>query len=152
MPAGYTPAPHYPQSNPGACLPACARMVLATFNEQRSETELSAILESYDFGTPAYHISYLSKIGYQVEYRPFALNELAAYLAQGLFPIVFVHADLLPWTDFSGFHALVLIKITTQDVLLLDPALPNGPTQLAIDGFLAAWEEFDRRAAVVSRK
>lgn len=125
-------------------------MVLASFNDQRSETELSAILKSYEFGTPAYHIRYLDQIGYSVEYRVFTLDELAGYPPQGLFPIVFVHAGMLSWADFNGFHALVLIEITSEDVVLLDPSLSHGPTRLSLDGFLAAWEEFDRQAAVIS--
>jgi ABC-type bacteriocin/lantibiotic exporter with double-glycine peptidase domain len=68
-----------------------------------------------------------------------------------LFPIVFVRADLLPWADFGGFHAVVLAKITPTSVTLFDPALDDGPTLLSKDGFLLAWEEFDYLAAVVSR-
>ena len=51
MPAASTPVPHYKQSNPGACLPACARMVLASFGDERTESELAVILEEVVFIT-----------------------------------------------------------------------------------------------------
>jgi hypothetical protein len=53
--------------------------------------------------------------------------------------------------NFGGLHALVLAGITSADVALLDPALNAGPIPLSKDGFLLAWEEFDRLAAVISR-
>ena len=53
MPAGSTPVQHYRQSSPGACLPACVRMVLAAMGDERTEQQLAATLGSYEFGTPA---------------------------------------------------------------------------------------------------
>ena len=151
MPAAYSPVPHFRQSNPGACLPAAARMVLAALGDDRTEAELAGILGSYDFGTPASHIKRLSKVGYRVDYHACSLAELRQHLSAGMLPIVFVSADWLPWADFSGFHALVLAAIQDPEVWLHDPALTSGPTALSIDGFLAAWSEFDYLAAVVSK-
>jgi hypothetical protein len=151
MLADSTPVPHYKQSNPGACLPACARVVLASFGDERTESELAVILESYEFGTPANRVTHLEKLSYQVEYGTSSLDELRNRLKQGSRVIVFVYANFLPWADFDGFHALVLAEITSTDVMLLDPTLNGGPTQLSIDGFLVAWEEFDCLAAIVSR-
>jgi hypothetical protein len=45
---------------------------------------------------------------------------------------------------------MVLVEITPTDVALLDPALDAGPTRLARDGFLMAWEEFDCLSAIIS--
>lgn len=39
MPAGSTEVPHYKQSKPGTCLPACARVVLAALGDERTEEE-----------------------------------------------------------------------------------------------------------------
>lgn len=151
MPAASTPVPHYRQSNPGACLAACARMALAALGDERTEAQLATVLGSYEFGTPASRVTRLTKLGYQVQFGPSSLDELKLYLEHGLFPIVFVRADLLPWADFGGFHALVLTEITPTDVMLHDPALDDGPTRLSVNGFLLAWEEFDCLAAIISR-
>ena len=146
------PVRHYKQSSAGACLPACARMVLSAFGDERTEAQLASALGSYDFGTPASHIKRLEALGYQVRYGPSSLEDMQVHLNQGLFPIVFVRADMLPWADFGGFHALVLTEITPTDVALLDPALDDGPTWLSRNGFLMAWEEFDFLTAVVVRQ
>ena len=145
------PARHYPQSNPGACLPACVRMVCTALGDERAEADWAAILGSYAFGTPASRVTRLTRAGYRVQFGPTTLDALQTPLASGLLPIVFVRADLLPWADFGGFHALVLAEITSDGVALHDPALPAGPTRLLRAGFLLAWEEFDRLAAVISR-
>jgi hypothetical protein len=68
-------------------------MVLATFSDHRSEQALSGILDSFGFGTPAFHVRNLTRLGYTVEYRAFTLNQLTACLEKGLFPIVFVDAS-----------------------------------------------------------
>ena len=39
MPAASIPAPHYRQSDPGKCLPACARMVLAAFGDEHFQVQ-----------------------------------------------------------------------------------------------------------------
>ena len=127
-------------------------MVLSAFGDARTEAQLASALGGYDFGTPASHIKRLETLGYRVQYGPSSLEDLQAHLSQGLFPIVFVRADMLPWADFGGFHALVLTEITPTDVALLDPALNAGPTRLSRDGFLMAWDEFDFLAAVVSKQ
>ncbi|MCL4304062.1 MAG: hypothetical protein KJ077_50730 [Anaerolineae bacterium] len=141
--------PHYRQSNPGACLPACTRMVLAALSDKRSEAQISKLLGSFDFGTPASRITRLEKWGYRVQFGPASLNELHEHLGQSHYPIVFVYAGFLPWADFDGFHALVLVELTPTEVSLLDPALDEGPTSLSVDGFLLAWEEFDSLAVVI---
>jgi predicted double-glycine peptidase len=126
-------------------------MVLAALSDERSEADWAALLGSYDFGTPSTRIRLLAQAGYHVQYGRSSLDELQAHLERGLFPIVFVRADLLPWADYAGFHTLVLVEVTPTDVALLDPALDHGPTRLARDGFLIAWEEFDCLAAVISK-
>jgi ABC-type bacteriocin/lantibiotic exporter with double-glycine peptidase domain len=150
MPKDSMPAPHYPQSKPGACLPACARMVLAALGRHYSEAELAQVMESYSFGTPASRVTRLQSLGYHVRYATMTAAELWEALEEGTSPIVFVWADFLPWADFTGFHALVLVDLTDTHVWLHDPALEDGPTQLSIDGFLLAWEEFDRKTAVIT--
>ncbi|RLT45618.1 MAG: hypothetical protein DWI57_00115 [Chloroflexi bacterium] len=147
--------PHYPQSNPGACLPACVRMVLAVYGKVHSERQIAVWLESYEFGTPAYHVEKLRRFGYSVDYRVSSLADLRQALQKGIVPIVFVHAGFLPWTDFEGFHAVVVSGITEVEgeisLRLNDPSMLTGGQVLLFDGFMLVWEEFDRRAAFITR-
>jgi hypothetical protein len=40
--------------------------------------------------------------------------------------------------------------VTAHDVAVHDPAQADGPNRLLLDGFLAAWKEFDDKAAIIS--
>jgi ABC-type bacteriocin/lantibiotic exporter with double-glycine peptidase domain len=151
MPNDSMPVPHYPQSSPGACLPACARMVLAALGDIHTEATLAQAMDSYSFGTPASRVTRLQRLGYRVTYGTGTLADLGQYLTAGNFPIVFVAAEFLPWADFTGFHALVLTALTETDVWVMDPALDSGPTAMTIDAFLLTWEEFDCRLAVITK-
>ncbi len=152
MPADFIKVPHYPQSNSGACLPACVRMVLAQLDQEFSEGQLAEVMDSYEFGTPASHVTRLARLGYSVIYDSLSFENLAAALQEGHFPIAFVRADFLPWSDFTGFHAVVVVGIEGETVYLHDPAQNEGSTPIEVDGFLMAWEEFDTKAAIISVK
>lgn len=151
MPADSTPVQHCQQSRAGACLPACARMVLAALGEEFSEAQLAAVMGSYEFGPPASGITRLRRLGYQVEMGPASLDELRWHLERGRYPIIFVRAAFLSWADFGGLHAMVVGGMTATHAYVFDPALDSGPTPLSLDGLSLAWEEFDRLMAVVSR-
>lgn len=152
MRGGFTRAPHFQQTKPGTCLPACTRMVLAHLGDHRSENELVKILAGYEFGTPASNIRRLARLGYQVEYGVIQWEDLTHAVMDNLHPIVFVDAQFLPWADFAGFHAVVVNAVEEDRIELLDPASETAPQVLSKNGFLAAWEEFDRRAALISKQ
>jgi hypothetical protein len=80
MPASSTSVQHDRQSSPEACLPACVRMVLAAMGNERTEAQLGTFLGSYEFGTPASHVTRLVELGYQVQFGPSSLDELQSYL------------------------------------------------------------------------
>lgn len=73
--------PHRQQSKDGACLQACARMVLASYGEEYSEEDLSTLLKSRDFGTHARNIKFLERIGYRVRFGPSTLEVIERELA-----------------------------------------------------------------------
>jgi hypothetical protein len=125
-------------------------MALDALKKSHTETELAKVMGSYPFGTPASRVIHLQTLGYHVHYTSMTLTELQQLILQELTPVVFVLADFLPWANFIGFHALLLVGITDDQVWLHDPALPNGPVRLSVDGFMMAWEEFDRMTAVIS--
>ena len=151
MPEGSIAVRHYRQSDEGACLPACVKMVLAAWGDDFSEEQIADKLGSYEFGTPANRITRLRGWGYRVEFGPASVDDLREQLGRGLYPIVFVRADFLPWADFGGFHALVVGGITATDVYVFDPALDDGPVQVSVDGLLLAWEEFDCLMGIISK-
>jgi len=103
MPEDFTTVQHYRQSKPGACLQACARMVLAALGDDFSEERLAAQLGSYEFGTPASRITRLRRWGYRVEFGPATIDDLRTQLELGWYPIVL----LLAWEEFDCLAAVI---------------------------------------------
>jgi hypothetical protein len=124
-------------------------MVLAALGDARSEDELATLLGSQAFGTPASRVSGLKKLGYRTIYDSFTLEDLRAYCQQSLFPIAFVSADPLSWLPFRGAHAVVILEIGQDEMIIHDPALETGALQVSTNEFLLGWIEFDQKAALI---
>lgn len=124
-------------------------MILTALGASFSETELAKVMGSYSFGTPASRVTRLETLGYDVQFGSLTVAELQTGLSVGMPAIVFVRADFLPWADFAGFHALVLVGLIEGEFVLLDPASDAQEKRLSLDGFLFAWEEFDNLAAII---
>lgn len=151
MPSDWLPVPHHRQSSVGACLPACARMVLNYLGLDVEETRLARLLRSRPFGTPAYHIRLLETLGVSVTFGPMSLPGLRAHLQDGVPCIVFLQTGELPEWEFSAYHAVVVVGLTEDTVYLHDPALEDAPRAAPLDDFMLAWSEFDYECAVVTR-
>ncbi len=149
MPTAWLKLPHYPQSHEGLCLPACARMVLATWERNTTEQALSELLGSTPMGTPSSRIQRLSLWGYQVIYRTATLAELKSWLTQGIPIIAFVRTQFLTYWHEDTPHAVVIVGIGDNEVYLHDPAFTVAPQITLLDGFLAAWIEQDEVVAVI---
>ncbi|HUM72341.1 MAG TPA: hypothetical protein PLK31_26245 [Chloroflexota bacterium] len=78
-------------------------MVLASLGDERSEKEIARILGSYENGTPASRVSRLHRKGYKVRFGSFTFDYLKRHLNAGLFPIVFVRADMYPGPILLAF-------------------------------------------------
>ena len=151
MPSDLLPVPHYKQSNEGACLPACARMVLSYLDLHVEEAHINRLLRSRSFGTPAYHIRFLESLGVSVTFGSMSLPRLRAYLQDGLPCIVFLDTGELSNWEFSAYHAVVVVGLAEDTAYLNDPACEEAPRAVPLDEFLLAWSEFDYECAIVSR-
>ena len=57
---------------------------------------------------------------------------------------------MLPyWNDENISHVAIVVGYDERYVYLNDPAFPTAPQPVLWDGFLAAWEEYDRMAAII---
>lgn len=54
------------------------------------------------------------------------------------------------WQGEDSSHVAVVVGYDDEYVYLNDPAFADAPQRVLWDGFLAAWEEYDRMAAIVS--
>jgi ABC-type bacteriocin/lantibiotic exporter with double-glycine peptidase domain len=151
MPNAWLPVPPYKQSRDGRCLPACVRMVLAYFGQERSEDELARLLQTRSFGTSADRIRLISQLGYAVTFEPGTESDLRRHLAHNLPCIIFLKTEALPYWKVEDSHAVVLVGMTPEIVYLNDPAFDQNPQPVPLQNFLLAWSEFDYEYAVIGQ-
>jgi ABC-type bacteriocin/lantibiotic exporter with double-glycine peptidase domain len=140
------PVPDAAQISDGACLPACAQMVLAYYGRQVSQTQLIRLLGTTDAGTPFSRLRLLSQLGVTVDIHA---DGTLAELQVRLPAIVGLHAGRLSGHSVESQHAVVVIDIEAQGIRVLDPAQGADPILLSENEFLAAWIEMDCIFAVV---
>lgn len=150
MPNALLPVPHYEQSRDGACLPTCARMILAYWADVRSEAEIANLLGTKSFGTPISNITRLRAWRYTVSVEEhMSRTTLEGNLDTGVPIIARVWTAMLDYWQQITSHVLVVIGYDDEHVIVNDPALSSGAHAILWDAFLAAWAEFDETAVVI---
>ena len=121
-----------------SCVPACLRMVLAGFGLEITERELRERCDSTPFnGTNALQaVDAARQLGFTgtAKYN-LSLEDLRGLVADGHFPLVFV--DLRPIDGVRDSHALVILSISEQEAVALDPL--SGERTLPMRVFDSAW-------------
>lgn len=114
--------PFFPQQTNYSCAVACLRMVLAAFGIERTEEELYLICDCGTEGADALKlVDAARQLGFAGTRKyNLTIDELAAELAQGKHPIVYVQT-LLTGAPAATKHAFVVINISQQAVTVLDP-------------------------------
>lgn len=151
MPADCLPVPHLEQASEGDCLPVCAAMVLAYLQEPVDPVRIARLLDTHEFGTVAPQIRKLADWGYKVTYQSGSLTTLRNLLAADLPPIVFVWTGDLPYWSVNTPHALVVVGMDDENILVNDPSFHEAPQSIPLGDFLLAWAEFDNRYATITR-
>jgi ABC-type bacteriocin/lantibiotic exporter with double-glycine peptidase domain len=122
-------------------------MVLAYYGRKVSQTQLIRLLGTTDAGTPFSRLPLLSQLGAAVD---LGTNGTLAELQATLPVIVALHAGWLPGHIVESQHAVVVIGIDPEGILILDPAQGADPILLSENEFLTAWIEMDCVFGVVS--
>lgn len=151
MPNVLLPVPHFEQIRDGSCLPTCVQMVLGYLGDERTEAELSKLLDTKAYGTPIRNAERLREDGYEVWVRQITRTDLASYLDAGMPVTVRVWTTMLGYWDVITSHVVVVIGYDDSFVFINDPAFSNAPQQVVWDAFLAAWAEYDETAVVISK-
>lgn len=128
-------------------------MVLSALGYEASELLLRQLSDCSNFGTNAFQLVEAARqLGFTAsrKYTLATLEELVELMAQGLFPIVYV--DLWPFKGgVSGQqHALVVLAVNADSVLVLDPL--EGERELSQPEFLAAWREMRFLTIVIEKE
>jgi ABC-type bacteriocin/lantibiotic exporter with double-glycine peptidase domain len=129
--------PFYRQETRDTCVPACLRIVLASYGLEISEAELSELCDcTFDGTTALQAVDAVRKLGFtKSSKQTLTFNELRLINSLGLYPIVFV--NLLAIDGINQAHALVVINISEFAVQVYDPA--QGERLLRPNVFEMAW-------------
>jgi ABC-type bacteriocin/lantibiotic exporter with double-glycine peptidase domain len=151
MPKGLLAVPHKRQEQPWSCVPACARMLLASLGDEREEAEIARQLRSTLSGTFFKDLARLEEWGYSVSIEQGNLSALDILVTSGFPVIVSVHTSLLtyyplpPW----GAHAIVVVGASRATFSINDPEQLQGGTRVARGAFERAWAMRQHRLATI---
>jgi ABC-type bacteriocin/lantibiotic exporter with double-glycine peptidase domain len=139
----------YSQETPTSCVAACVRMILSGFGKIYSEGDLREILGNPILGltlTTAH--KKLIESGANVELDDkLNLDDLRDYTRQDIFPIVGVERHILGYSFAS--HAVVVIEVSSENVLLLDPLETAAPKIFKRETFETAWKLSGKEALLL---
>ena len=149
MPGASLKVPRFRQEFHYSCIPACARMVLAFFGQQRTEAELRTMMKTDPSGTPVRRLTELTHLGFDVDFSMTDLAGITAYLTSGLPPIALLSTAALPYWSQSCDHVAVVVGVDDSWVYLNDPYCDSAPQQVAHADFLLAWSPNACMVAIV---
>src|SRR5262245_13721493 len=91
----------------------------------------------------------LTGLPVSVEYHlDWGLDDLSDAVRRAAYPIVGI--DLRPLDGLFAFHAVVVVEITSDHVLVHDPLYKQGPRTIGWTVFEAAWDGAEREAVVIT--
>ena len=126
--------PYFPQAHPFSCVPACLRMILASYKFEITETELRSRCECDETGTaPSNAVEAAVECGFNAYKAELLFEELEDLVSQNITPIVFIRV----FEDTNYSHAVVVYKISKKKVFVLDPEI--GERKLDADKFTEIW-------------
>ena len=135
--------PFYQQETRYSCAPACLRMVMESLGVIATEAEIRERCECDEEGTAFKKIAAgASTYGFQESWalslgidEDAGFTKLQELLRNGANPIVYLR--ILPFPHYP--HAVVVCKLTTDAVEVLDPHY--GQRQIKLPRFLADWTD-----------
>lgn len=152
--------PHIRQLDEGYCLPACAQMVLTCLGlldadaiGEIAQLKLAKQLQTIPgVGTPGFRIRLLASRRIEVIHHRGELADLRAALDEGIPPIIMLVTSELPYWEMSTTHAVVLLAIDEDSVLLNDPDYEEAPVRVSLGDFELAWYEMGNSYALLKKK
>jgi predicted double-glycine peptidase len=70
-------------------------------------------------------------------------------LTDGVPPIALLRTTHLPYWKRETAHAVVIVSMDVDHIMLNDPAFPTAPQTVPRDAFMLAWLDFDCLYAVI---
>jgi uncharacterized protein YvpB len=92
----------------------------------------------------------LTRLGLDVTYREAALSLIVAYLQASQPVIAFVDTGELAYWSVATNHAVVVIGLDPEHIIVNDPAFASAPQRVPRGEFELAWLNCDTACAVVN--
>ncbi|HSN77365.1 MAG TPA: cysteine peptidase family C39 domain-containing protein [Anaerolineae bacterium] len=142
---------HRRQLQQADCLAACSAMLLDYLQLPVDYARLVQLLGIRSYGAAFSNLRRLEELGVSVTIEKGGVARLRQALDQGLPVIVALNTGpLTHWTDDTA-HALVVVGMEQDTVLVNDPEFAQAPQVIPLDEFLLAWLEQDYRQALIRR-
>ena len=125
--------PHFFQTYPFSCVPACLRMVLASLDFKISELELRNLCKCDDWTISSNAVNAAIECGFDADEVNLTFEELEDLIRQNIAPIVFTKVS----ENANYSHAVVVYKISNEKVFVLDPAI--GELKIDRNKFVEIW-------------
>lgn len=140
---------HYRQRRQADCLAACAAMVLDFLHSSIEYEQSLRLLGIRYFGAAFSNLRNLGSLGVAVTIDKGSVDSLKRYLASGSPVIVALNTSPLPYWEDDTAHAVVVVGLEQNTVLINDPAFEQAPQIVPLNAFLLGWLEQDYRYAVL---
>lgn len=140
---------HIRQRQQADCLATCAAMVLEYLRVSISYERLLRLLSIRSYGTSFSSLRKLESVGLSVLVTQGDLASLRRHLEGGSPVIAAVNTVPLPYWDDDTAHAVVVVGLEQDVVLINDPEFEQAPQAVPLDAFLLGWLEHDYRYAVL---
>jgi len=140
---------HRKQEQQADCLAACAAMILDYLQVRVDYRRLIRLLRIRAYGAAFSNLRLLESLGLRVEIGRGDLETLRSIIEMGSPVIVALDTAYLSYWAEKTDHAIVVVGVDADMVIVHDPDLPEGPRWVPTVQFESAWLEHDYRYAVI---
>ena len=137
------------QEHPTSCVAACVRIVLTGLKRNVTEASVRELLGRARLGiTLTAARERLVQAGAKAAFETdWSLDDIRDSLARGCYPIVGIERHLLGYPP--GSHAVVIVRMTSKRISVLDPLNGPQPKQYGLRSFDLAWRLSGKEALVI---
>jgi ABC-type bacteriocin/lantibiotic exporter with double-glycine peptidase domain len=123
-------------------------MILGLHNLKIDEETLSEKCQTTTLGTSADDVVQAAReLGFSARKEQATFDELRQYLANSIFPILFI--NLLAIDGYNTTHAVIVEEISEQEIKVLDPRV--GIRDIDIELMRYSWQRAKNVAIIIEK-
>jgi len=144
--------PIYEQEQPASCVAACVRMALESQKHRLTEEEIRRRCKQSSVGLSLVDATkgFSDLPVTATVYNNWGLDDLRDEIRQSNYPIVGI--DLRPIDGRFAYHAVVVVKIESNKVIVHDPEPEPKVREFNLATFMAAWKGASQQVLMILPK